>query len=530
MIDGAMQDFALTLDKFLDHAAKWHPRAEVVTGREQGRADRIGYANLRARSLRVSAMLRELGIRVGDRVATLAWNTQAHVEVWYGIIGMGAVCHTLNPRLTAAQTAEMLVRSECRIIIASADLAPLAQQIVAHTPAVERVLIIDGSVDAWPGRPERVEVTALEDVMDEGRAPVAWGCFDERSACGLCFTSGTTGAPKGVTYTHRASYLHTLRALQADSMAITAVDSVLVAVPMFHANAWGLPFAVPAAGAKLVLPGRHVDGASLAQLIAAESVTIAVGVPTVWLGLIEHLDAVGGELPSLKRILVGGAPMPPALMERIERRLDVIIQTSWGMTELSPSGTISACNDPRRSAAIAGRPAVGVDLLLTDANGTALPEQRNVEGHLRVRGAAVIARYFGEEQAATDTDGWFNTGDLARIDDHGNLIITGRAKDLIKSGGEWINPAEIETIIGRLPQVSLAAVIGRSDPKWGERPVLFVEIHEQQTISDEAMLSALRGQVASWWIPDAVIRLQRMPLASTGKIDKLHLRSRYGGG
>jgi acyl-CoA synthetase (AMP-forming)/AMP-acid ligase II len=270
MIDGAMQEFALTLDKFLDHAAKWHPRAEVVTGREDARADRIGYANLRARSLRLSAMLRDFGIGIGDRVATLAWNTQAHVEVWYGIIGMGAVCHTLNPRLTAAQTAEMLVRSECRIIIASADLAPLAHQIVAHTPGVERVLIIDGTADAWPSGPETVAVNTLEDVMNEARAPVAWGCFDERSPCGLCFTSGTTGSPKGVTYTHRSSYLHTLRALQADSMAITAVDSVLVAVPMFHANACGLPFAVPAAGAKLVLPGRHVDGASLARLIAAE--------------------------------------------------------------------------------------------------------------------------------------------------------------------------------------------------------------------------------------------------------------------
>lgn len=530
MIDGSMQEFALTLDKFLDHAARWHPRAEVVTAREGGRADRIGYSDLRARSQRVSATLRDLGIKLGDRVATLAWNTQAHVEAWYGIFGMGAVCHTLNPRLTAAQTAAMLVRSECRIIVVSADLAPLAKQIVEHAPAIERVLIIDGSVDTWPGRHDRPAVSALEDAINHAHASVAWGDFDERAPCGLCFTSGTTGSPKGVTYTHRSSYLHALRLLQADSMAITAVDNVMPVVPMFHANAWGLPFAVPAAGAKLVLPGRNVDGASLARLIAEESVTLAVGVPTVWLGLIEHLDATGGELPSLKRILVGGAPMPPALMDRIERRLGVIVQTSWGMTELSPSGTIAASNDPQRSAAIAGRPGVGVDLRLTDASGTPLPEQRNVEGHLRVRGAAVIQRYFGEERPATDADGWFDTGDLARIDDHGNLHITGRSKDLIKSGGEWINPVAIETIVCGLPQVSLAAVIGRADPKWGERPVLFVEIHERQTISDEAMLGALRGQVAPWWIPDAVIRLQRMPLASTGKIDKMCLRSKYGGG
>lgn len=530
MIDGAMQEFALTLDKFLDHAAKWHPRAQVVTAREQGRSDRISYADLRERSLRISAMLRGLGVGLGDRVATLAWNTQAHVECWYAIIGMGAVCHTLNPRLTAAHTATMLAQSECRILVVSADLASLAQQIVAHAPIVQRVLIIDGCVDAWTGERVRPEVTALEDAMSESLEPVAWGGFDERAASGLCFTSGTTGAPKGVTYTHRSSYLHALRLLQADSIAITAIDSVLTVVPMFHANAWGLPFAVPAAGAKLVLPGRHADGAHLARLIDEENVTIAVGVPTVWLGLVEHLDATGGEVPSLKRILVGGAPMPPALMERIERRLGVIVQTSWGMTEMSPSGTMSSYNDPRRSAAAAGRPAVGVDLLLTDANGSPLREQRNVEGHLRVRGVAVIERYFGEETSATDVNGWFDTGDLARIDYDGQLIITGRAKDLIKSGGEWINPAEIEAIVCRLPEVSLAAVIGRPDSKWGERPVLVVELRDHRSISDEGLLDALRGKVPSWWMPEAVIRLQHMPLASTGKIDKMCLRSKYSGG
>jgi fatty-acyl-CoA synthase len=530
MIDGAMQEFALTLDKFLDHAAKWYPRAQVVTGREGSRSDRIGYADLRTRSLRISAMLRDCGVAVGDRVATLAWNTQAHVETWYGIVGMGAVCHTLNPRLTAAQTAAMLMQSACRILVVSADLAPLAQQIVAQAATVERVLIIDGFADAWPGERSTPAVMVLEDSVNEARAPAPWGGFDERVASGLCFTSGTTGAPRGVTYTHRSSYLHALRLLQADSIAITATDSVLVVVPMFHANAWGLPFAVPAAGAKLVLPGRRAEGAHLARLIVQESVTIGVGVPTVWLGLIEHLDATGGQLPSLQRILVGGAPMPPALMERLERRLGVIVQTSWGMTEMSPSGTMSAYNDPQRSAMTAGRPAVGVDLLLTDASGMPLPEQRNAEGHLRVRGVAVIERYFGEERHATDANGWFDTGDLARIDDHGHLIITGRAKDLIKSGGEWINPAELEAIVCRQPEVSLAAVIGRSDPKWGERPILVVEMRGHQTISDEALLGTLRGKVASWWMPDEVIRLEHMPLASTGKIDKMLLRTKYGGG
>lgn len=528
MIDGSMQEFSLTLDKFLAHAAKWHPRVEVVTGRE-GAIDRVTYADLLKRSLRISAMLREVGIGFGNRVATLAWNTQAHVEAWYAIMGIGGVCHTLNPRLTAAQLASMLEQSGCRLIVASADLLPLTRQIVERVPAIAQILVIDGPVDNWQGSRDRPVVSTLEAAMSKSREPVLWGDFDERAPSGLCFTSGTTGAPKGVTYTHRSSYLHTLRLLQADVMSITAADSVLTAVPMFHANAWGLPFAVPGAGAKLVLPGRHADGASLARLIAAEDVTIAVGVPTVWLGVVEHLEATGGHLPSLKRIVVGGAPLPPALMERIERRLGVSVQTSWGMTELSPSGTMSSPHDPQRTAAASGRPALGVDLLLTDAHGEALPEQRDVEGHLRVRGAGVIDRYFGDERSAVDANGWFNTGDLACIDADGNLIITGRAKDLIKSGGEWINPAEIEAIVGRLPQVSLVAVIGRSDPKWGERPILLVELRDDQAIGDEALLSPLQGQVAPWWIPDAVIRLKQMPLAGTGKIDKLRLRSQYGG-
>jgi acyl-CoA synthetase (AMP-forming)/AMP-acid ligase II len=524
MIDGSMQDYPLTLDKFLFHAAKWHPKAQVVTAREGGGVDRIGYADLKTRAQAVSSILAGFGVRTGDRVATLAWNSQAHVEAWYAIMGMGAVCHTLNPRLTAAQLAAMAAQSEAGILIVSADLLPLALQIAERASAVERILVIDGGIGAVP--PGAPPVAALEPLIASAPGDVAWGQFDEKAPSGLCFTSGTTGAPKGVTYTHRACFLHTLRALQTDVMAISGNDAVLAVVPMFHANAWGLPFAAPAAGAKLVLPGRHSDGASLARLIASEGVTIGVGVPTVWLGLVEHLESAGGELPSLKRIIVGGSPLAPALMERVERRLGVTIQTSWGMTELSPSGTVALPDDPARAAAHSGRPAIGVDLLLTDADGQPLPEQRDTEGHLRVRGAAVIDRYFGHEESATGPGGWFPTGDLARIDAQGNLIITGRAKDLIKSGGEWINPAEIEAVVGALPEVSLAAVIGRTDAKWGERPVLLVEMCGE--ISDEALLAPLRGRVAPWWIPDQIVRLPAMPLAPTGKIDKIRLRDQYG--
>jgi len=525
---GEMQPYALTLDKFLEHAAKWHPRVEVVTAREGGRVDRVSYADLERRARRVSLVLEGFGVRRGDCVATLAWNTQAHLEVWYAIMGIGAVCHTLNPRLLADQLASMVVRSDTRVLIASAELQPLARQIAAAAPSIERLVFIDAAEIATDLHASPM-ILALEPLVAHARGGVVWGEFDENAPCGLCFTSGTTGAPKGVTYTHRSSYLHTLRLLQVDHMAISARDCVLAVVPMCHANAWGLPFAAPAAGAKLVLPGRHADGASLAALINSELVTVAVGVATVWLNLVEHLEARGGELPSLERIIVGGAPLPPALMERIEQRLGVVVQTSWGMTELSPSGTVAPLGDVSRAAHFSGRPPVGVDLLLTDADGHALPEQRGVEGHLRVRGASVIERYFGEERNATDANGWFATGDLARIDASGNLIITGRAKDLIKSGGEWINPAEIETLISVNPAVSLAAVIGRAHLKWGERPILLVQMRDSDEVSDEALLAPLRGKVAPWWIPDEVIRVTRMHLSPTGKIDKIRLRMEYGG-
>ncbi|WP_419727889.1 AMP-binding protein [Lichenicola sp.] len=531
MIDGAMQDFPLRLDRFLDHAARWHPRREVVTAGNAGQVERIGYAGLRDRSRRISTVLAGLGVGPGEHVATLAWNTQAHVESWYGIMGIGAVCHTLNPRQTASQLGAMATAASDRVLIASADLLPLARALAALAPSIEHVLVIDGEATRQDPEAVRADERALEPLIGWASEPdPAWAQFDERAPAGLCFTSGTTGPPKGVTYTHRASFLHALRLLQTDVIGISAADSVLVVVPMFHACAWGLPFAVPAAGAKLVLPGRQMDGASLAKLIAAEAVTIAVGVPTVWLGLLDHLEATGGTLPSLQRILMGGAPLPPALMARLERRLGVKVQTSWGMTELSPSGTVSPANAPERSAGLSGKPAIGMDLLLTDADGVPLPDQRGPEGHLRVRGASVIERYFGEAEPATDASGWFPTGDLARIDADGNLSITGRAKDLIKSGGEWINPGEIEAIVGAHPDVALAAVIGRPDAKWGERPVLLVETRDGRAVAGETLIETLRGRVASWWLPDTVVLLPAMPLTPTGKIDKIRLRSTYGGG
>jgi fatty-acyl-CoA synthase len=522
---GAMQPYALTLDHFIDHAAKWHGTAEVVTGGGSGARSRIGYAALRDRSRRLSGALLSLGLEQGDNLGVLAWNSQAHMECWYGAMGVGIVCHTLNPRLAPAHLAAMIAQAANRVLVVSPDLAPLAETLVELCPTLEHVVVLDepGADVSLPGGAWR-----YEELLAERGEAVEWGAFDEEAPAGLCFTSGTTGAPKGVVYTHRSNYLHTMHQLQADVLGVGAEDSVLVAVPMFHANGWGLPFAGPAVGAKLVLPGRHQDGASLAALINEEGVTVAIGVATVWLGLADHLDRTGEEVPSLERVMLGGSSVPQALMDRLEKRLGAKVLISWGMTELSPLGTATPATARVRKAAWSGRPPIGVDLLLTDAEGAPLPEQRGHEGRLRVRGASVVDRYFGDAETALDANGWFDTGDLAVIDRAGNVSITGRAKDLIKSGGEWINPGEIEAIVGALPEVALVAVIGRAHAKWGERPILVVEPRKGAEISDESLLDALRARVASWWLPDAIVRVAAMPLAMTGKIDKKRLRAEHG--
>lgn len=516
-----MQAYGLTIDKFLDHAAKWFGEAEVVGGE----GTRIGYAALRDRSNRLSGALTSLGMRQGDVVGTLAWNSQHHFEIYYAAMGVGLVCHTLNPRLTAAHLAAMVGEAGNRILAVAADLLPLAEELLPLCPGIEHVVVLDAP--AQGAAPDGVRLWELEALLTELGQPCDWGRFDENLAAGLCYTSGTTGAPKGVVYTHRSNYLHTLRALQADCLAITSADTLLLAVPMFHANGWGIPFAAPAVGTRLVLPGRAIDGASLAKLIRDQGVTIAVGVQTVWLGLADHLDATGESLPTLQRVMIGGSSCPEALLKRLEERLGAEITTSWGMTELSPIGTVALRGTPIDARA-SGRPPMGLDLKLTDADGVTLPQQRGVQGHLKIKGHSVIDRYFGADDDALDAEGYFDTGDLASIDEAGNLTICGRSKDLIKSGGEWINPTEIEVVIGAHPAVRHVAVIGRADAKWGERPVLIVETDAGQDAP--ALLEMLRGKVADWWIPRDVIAIDAMPLAASGKIDKQRLRADYAAG
>ncbi|MDT8761005.1 AMP-binding protein [Sphingomonas psychrotolerans] len=524
-----MQPYGLTVDKFLDHAAKWFGDREVMEADAGRIVGRTTYAALRDRSNLMSGALASLGMKLGDRVGTLAWNTLHHFEIYYAAMGAGLVCHTLNPRLTPGHLAAMINAAENRVIAVAADLLPLLAEIAPHCPSIEHVVVMDAHLpDSTPLGSHRARIWSHEALLAEKGAPHRWGAFDENAMAGLCYTSGTTGSPKGVAYTHRSNYLHTLRALQADAVALTAADVLLLAVPMFHANGWGLPFAAPAAGTTLVLPGRTIDGPSLAALVRDEGVTVAVGVQTVWLGLVDHLDKAGGDLPTLQRVLIGGSSCPDALLRRMETRLGAEVQTSWGMTELSPVGTIAPPHRGSGDSPGSGRPTMGVDLKLTDADGNTLAPQRNVLGHLKVRGHSVIDRYFGEAGDLLDAEGYFDTGDLAIIDAAGNLTIGGRAKDLIKSGGEWINPTEIETIIGAHPAVRHVAVIARADPKWGERPVLIVE--SEAGADPQALLDMLRGKVADFWIPREVAEVEAMPLAASGKIDKQRLRADYAEG
>lgn len=524
-----MQQYALTVEKFLDHAAKWHGRTEVVCAGDNARVGRVAYARLAERCRRFAGGLRAFGLAPGERIGTLAWNSVDHLAVLYAVMGAGLVCHTLNPRLSIAHLADMVNEAQDRWLAVGSGLQPLAAQLLARCHSIERVLLLDGQT-AEAGMAADGIYGTLAQFEERCGSEAGWAALDEEWPAGLCYTSGTVGRPRGVLYTHRSNYLHTLRALQADAIALTAADTVLVVVPMFHANGWGFPFAAPAVGAKMVLPGRSTDPAHLRHLIQTEKVTVAAAVQTVWLGLVELLEREGGELPSLKRILIGGSHCPQPLLARLEQRLGARVQTSWGMTELSPLGTIEAPYEPPAAARASGRPVMGLDLKLVDAEGRTLPEQRGVVGHLRVKGASVTERYFNDGEPALDEEGYFDTGDLGLIDAEGNLAITGRVKDLIKSGGEWINPREIEEIVSALPGVGLVAVIGRPDTKWGERPVLVVEPLAGQTLREEVLLERLRGRIPSWWLPERVVVVEKMPLAATGKIDKGRLRQRVAEG
>jgi len=529
---GLMQDWPLTVDKILDHAKNWHPNREVVTRSVEGPIERTTYGAIHGRAKRVSNALKAWGVQPGDRIATLAWNTADHIETWYGIMGIGAVCHTLNPRLFPEQLVYIINHAGDRIIFVDLTFVPLLDAILTHCPSVERVVIMTDA-DHMPQTRLPV-VECYESVLEQSSEDIEWGGFDEQTACGLCYTSGTTGNPKGVLYSHRSNFIHTLLGLQSTVLGATPKEVILPVVPMFHANAWGIAFGGPAAGSKLVMPGARMDGPAIYELLENEGVTFSAAVPTVWQGLLNHLRENNLKLSTVKRVLIGGAAVPESMIRAFHDEFGVEVLQGWGMTETSPIGTLS--NMTPELAALPfeeqlkwrvkqGTPPLGVELKLKNYAGQDMPHDGSTYGRLMIKGPTIARAYFRDEGGEIlDNEGFFDTGDVSTIDDHGFMQITDRAKDVIKSGGEWISSIEIENLAVGHPKVALAAVIGSAHPKWDERPVLLIKLKEGEAEDKQEHLDFLVGKIAKWWMPDDVVFLADIPLGATGKIDKKLLR------
>jgi len=531
---GLMQGWPLTVDKIIDHARNWHGDREVVSRSVEGPIVRTTYADLHERAKRLSNALKAMGVQKGDRVATLAWNTGRHMEAWYGIMGIGAVCHTLNPRLFAEQLCYIINHAEDKVIFTDLTFLPVLLQNRAKMPTVKHFVVLtdrDGmkGVD-FPG------ALCFEDLVEQNSADCEWGGFAEDTPAGLCYTSGTTGNPKGVLYTHRSNFLHTLVTMSVDVLGLSAKDVVLPVVPMFHANAWGLAFSCPAVGAKMVMPGAKLDGASVHELIETEGVTFSAAVPTVWQMLLAHLRETKGKVTTLKRVMIGGSAVPEAIVRAFQDEFGVDVMHGWGMTEMSPLGTVSSMNaatgelppeEQIKYKLKQGRPPVGMEMKLVNDAGVRLPHDGTTFGRLMVKGPFVVEQYFrGDGGEILDEEGFFDTGDVATIDDQGYMQITDRAKDVIKSGGEWISSIDIENIAVGHPKTALAAVIGAVHPKWDERPVLLVKLKDGQTATKDEYLKFLEGKIAKWWTPDDVVFVDDIPLGATGKIDKKLIRER----
>ena len=531
---GLMQDWPLRIHRLIDHAARHHGGRTVASRSVEGPMHRTDYATLRRRSLALAQRLVREGVQPGDRVATLAWNTWRHIEAWYGITGAGAVYHTLNPRLFPEQIAWILNHAESRLMFLDLSFVALAEGIAAKLPHITRyVVLTDAAHMPATKLPGAVD---YESWLAEADGDFAWLAGEENAAAGLCYTSGTTGEPKGVLYSHRSNVLHALAVAAPDMMGLSAMDRVMPVVPMFHANGWCLPFVAPLTGAGLVLPGPKLDGASLHGLMQGEGVTFTAAVPTVWLGLLQHMEATGGALSTLKRVVIGGSACPRALTSAFEQR-GIHVVHAWGMTETSPIGTICGVKPE-----VAGRDAEGVldlqetqgfppftvDMRIVGDDGAEKPWDGTTFGNLQVRGPTVTRGYFRTGDALT-LDGWFETGDVATIDAAGYMHITDRTKDVIKSGGEWISSIALENLAMGHPDVAEAAVVAARHPKWDERPLLVVVAKPGREVTREGMVAHLAPHVAKWWLPDDVVVVEEIPHTATGKILKTKLREQFAG-
>lgn len=535
---GLMQDRPLLISSLIEHAARFHPKAEIVSRLPEGGMHRTDWAGIRSEACKVANALKKLGVQQSERVGTLAWNSYRHLALYFGVSGSGAVLHTVNPRLFPEQIEYIVNHAEDQVMFFDTSFAPLVEKLAPQFKTVKAYVCIC-TREAMP----QIDVPNLhcwDDLIGGQSDAFTWPEFDERTASSLCYTSGTTGNPKGVLYSHRSTMLHTLMELSPDTFGVSSRETVMLIVPMFHANAWGTPYAAAMTGCRLVLPGPHLDGQSVYTLMRDEKVTFSQGVPTVWLMLFQYLDAnpdIDPKKLGIRRVGIGGAAVPRAMLERFENQFGAEVTQGWGMTETSPIGVISKLL-PKHDGMDAeelvkvklkqGRGVWGVDLKIVDDAGKVQPWDGEAFGHLRVRGPWIASGYFkGEGGSPIDEEGYFSTGDVATIDPDGFLQLVDRAKDVIKSGGEWISSIDVENATMSHPGVAEAAVIGISHPKWQERPLLVVVKRPGAEVDRQSVLDHLGQRIVKWWLPDDVVFVDSLPHTATGKLLKTQLRQQF---
>lgn len=533
---GTMQDWPLLMHRIIDHAALHHGARKIISRSVEGPIIATDYRAVRSRALKVAKRLTQDGVNLGDRVGTLAWNGYRHLEAWYGITGIGAVYHTLNPRLFPDQIAWIADHAGDRIIMSDLTFVPLLEKIAAKLPQVERYIIFTDQ--AHMPLTSLKNAVAYEEWLGAVDDDFAWAEFEENTAAGMCYTSGTTGNPKGVVYSHRSNVLHSIMANGPDMLGLASRDIVMPVVPMFHANGWSLALTAPLAGATMVMPGAKMDGASLFELLDTYRVTVSAAVPTIWLMLLQFLEQnPQARLPHLKRVVIGGSACPRAVTKTFRDTYDVEVMHAWGMTELSPLGTVCSMKPEYEGLdeeawldvkETTGHPPFGVEMKITDDAGTELPWDDKTFGRLKVRGPAVAKSYFkGDGGEVLDAYGFFDTGDVATIGPYGYMRIVDRSKDVIKSGGEWISSIDLENLAVGHPDVAEAAVIGIAHPKWDERPLLVIVAKPDRTPTRDDVLAFMSDKIAKWWLPDDVVLVSEIPHTATGKILKTALRTQF---
>ena len=533
---GLMQDRPLLISQIIDFAAAYYPEVEIVTRTVEGPIHRYGYRDAAKRSKQLAEALQGLGIKLGDRVGTIAWNTYRHFELYFGISGIGAVLHTLNPRLAPEHVAYIANHAEDEIIFVDLNLLPIVEGVWDKLKTVKHVVLMTDRAH-MPASSKIPNLLCYEELIADKPGTLKWPDFDERTASSLCYTSGTTGNPKGVLYSHRSTVIHSMMMCSGPVLGLDPDSTILPVVPMFHANAWGLVYAAPFCGAKLVFPGPKLDGASIYELLDKEQVTMSAGVPTVWLALLEYCAQNKLKMSSVKRTLIGGSAVPITMIERFWKEHGVEVAQGWGMTEMSPLGTITRFNkgerdlpDAERFAITAkqGRPVFGCEMKIIDDAGNDLPSDGSVSGNMVVRGPWIVKGYMkGDGKSQFLEDDWFQTGDVCKIEADGSVVITDRSKDVIKSGGEWISSIDLENAAMGCPGVAEAAVIGVRHPKWDERPLLIVVRRPDADVTKDDLIKFLDGKIAKWWMPDDVQFIDAIPHGATGKILKTALRKHF---